>query len=270
MTTTPTSLSSEVQARLDLAVAAARSAGAITLQYYRREDLHVDRKADNTPVTIADRQAEAHLRERILAGFPHDAIVGEELGEQPGESGYRWILDPIDGTKSFIHGVPLYGTLIGVEREGQCLLGVIHIPTQDECVYAARGGGAWYAAAGQAPKRARVSSCSTLAEVLFLTSEVKSFDAIGRRDAYFRLQDACRLSRTWGDCYAYLMVATGRAELAVDPLMNVWDAAAMLPIMEEAGGTFTDWEGNPTIYSGNGLATNGRVLAEALAVTRAP
>lgn len=268
MTPATSTVPQEIQQRLDLAVAAARTAGAITLKYYRSADLSVDRKADNSPVTIADRQAEAHLRERILTHFPHDAIVGEELGETPGTSGFRWILDPIDGTKSFIHGVPLYGTLIGMERDGQCTLGVIHIPTQDECVYAARGGGAWYATGTQPPQPARVNSCTCLAESLFLTSEVKSFDLIGRREAYFRLQDACRLSRTWGDCYAYLMVATGRAEVAVDPLMNVWDAAALLPIMEEAGGTFTDWEGQPSIYSGNGLATNGRVLNEVLAITR--
>jgi histidinol phosphatase-like enzyme (inositol monophosphatase family) len=258
---------SEIAVRLELAVAIAREAGAITLQYFRREDLAVDRKADDSPVTVADREAEQHLRTRILAAFADDGIVGEELGQCEGSSGFRWILDPIDGTKSFIHGVPLYGNLIGVEHRGQCVLGVINIPPLDECVYAAAGQGAWYVAGGQQPRRARVSQRG-LAEGLFLTSEVANFDAIGRRDAYDQLQRASRLSRTWGDCYAYLMVATGRAEVAIDPLMNVWDAAALLPIMEESGGTFTDWRGERTIYSGNGVATNGLVLEEVLTITR--
>jgi histidinol phosphatase-like enzyme (inositol monophosphatase family) len=261
-------LPADIAARLDLAVTIAREAGEVTLGYFRREDLSVDRKADDSPVTVADREAEQHLRGRILAAFVDDGIVGEELGQVEGRSGFRWILDPIDGTKSFIHGVPLYGNLIGVEHRGQCVLGVINIPPLDECVYAAVGQGAWYVAGGKPPRQAKVSQRSKLAEGLFLTSEVANFDAVGRRDAYFDLQAATRLSRTWGDCYAYLMVATGRAEVAIDPLMNVWDAAALLPIMEEAGGTFTDWEGQRTIYSGNGVATNRLVLEEVLAITR--
>lgn len=258
----------DIAARLQLAVTIAREAGDVTLRYFRREDLYVDRKADDSPVTVADREAEQHLRSRILATFADDGIVGEELGQVEGRSGFRWILDPIDGTKSFIYGVPLYGNLIGVERDRKCVLGVINIPPLDECVYAAVGQGAWYSSGGGEPRRARVSQCARLVEGLFLTSEVANFDAIGRRDAYFALQAATRLSRTWGDCYAYLMVATGRAEVAIDPLMNVWDAAALLPIMEEAGGTFTDWNGQRTIYSGNGVATNRLVFDEVMAITR--
>jgi histidinol phosphatase-like enzyme (inositol monophosphatase family) len=262
------SVPAEIVPRLELAITIAREAGMITLEHFRCDELVVDRKADDSPVTIADRQSEAHLRKRIEGQFPRDAILGEELGESSGSSGFRWILDPIDGTKSFIHGVPLYGTLIGVEHHGQCALGVIRLPALDESVYAARGGGAWHVMGKKAPRPARVSSRCRLAESLFLTSEVKSFEEIHRREVFDALQNACRLGRTWGDCYAYAMVATGRAEVAIDPLMNVWDAAAMLPILEEAGGTYTDWEGQPTIYSGNGLATNGRVLEETLAITR--
>jgi histidinol phosphatase-like enzyme (inositol monophosphatase family) len=257
----------ETAARLELAVAIAREAGDITLRYFRRDDLCVDRKADDSPVTVADREAEQHLRARVLAAFPGDGIVGEELGQVEGRSGFRWILDPIDGTKSFIHGVPLYGNLVGVECQGQCVLGVINIPPLKECIYAAVGGGAWYVEGGREPRQVHVSSCAKLAQGVFLTSEVANFDAIGRRDAYFDLQAASRLSRTWGDCYAYLMVATGRAEVAIDPLMNVWDAAALLPIMEEAGGTFTDWKGQRSIYSGNGVATNRLVFDEVMAIT---
>jgi len=262
------SSTNDITERLQLAVEVARGAGRVTLEYFRREDLQVERKSDDSPVTVADRRAEEHLRQRISEAFPHDAIFGEELPEKPGSSGFRWILDPIDGTKSFIHGVPLYGTLVGVEYEGESVLGVILIPATDECVYAATGQGAWYLADGQPPRPARVSNCPTLDKGLFLTSELSTFDEIGRRDVYNRLETTARLSRTWGDCYGYLMVATGRAELMVDPVVAVWDLAALLPVIEEAGGTFTDWQGRRTIHSGNSIATNGRVLDEVMSVVR--
>jgi histidinol phosphatase-like enzyme (inositol monophosphatase family) len=255
-------------ARLQVAVEAARQAGWITLEHFRSEDLRVERKADDSPVTLADRRAEEHLRHRILEAFPEDAVLGEELPERSGSSDFQWILDPIDGTKSFIHGVPLYGTLIGVLFRQQPVVGVIHLPALKECVYAASGLGAWSVRGQAAPQPARVSACGSLSEGLFLTSEVVNFEQVGRRDVYDRLQAAARLTRTWGDCYGYLMVATGRAEAMVDPLMAVWDAAALLPVLEEAGGTFTDWQGGRTVHAGQGVATNGRVLDEVLAVTR--
>jgi histidinol phosphatase-like enzyme (inositol monophosphatase family) len=258
----------EIGPRLDLALEAAREAGRITLEYFRREDLEVERKGDDSPVTVADRAAEEHLRQRIADVFPDDAVLGEELPEKAGTSGYRWILDPIDGTKSFIHGVPLYGTLIGVEHQGRSVLGVILIPALDECVYAAAGRGAWYVRGNAAPRPAKVSRCPTLAQGLFVTSEVICFDEVQRARVYKQLEAAARLARTWGDCYGYLMVATGRAELMVDPYMSVWDAAALLPILQEAGGSFTDWQGRPTIHSGEGIATNGHILDEVLAITK--
>ena len=260
--------SDEIGARLDLAVEAALEAGRITLEYFRREDLEVERKGDDSPVTAADRAAEEHLRRRIAGVFPDDAILGEEFPEKAGSSGYRWILDPIDGTKSFIHGVPLYGTLVGVEHQGESVLGVILIPALDEYVYAAAGGGAWYVRGNAAPRPAKVSQCSKLAEGLFVTSEVICFDEVRREQVYKQLEATARLARTWGDCYGYLLVATGRAELMVDPYMSVWDAAALLPILQEAGGSFTDWQGRATIHSGEGIATNGHILAEVLAVTK--
>ena len=254
----------ELTQRLEFAVHAAWAAGDITLAYFRKEDLAVDLKADDTPVTAADRLAETKLRGLIADSFPGDAILGEEFPEREGTSGYRWILDPIDGTKSFIHGVPLYGTLIGLEREGESVLGAIRIPALEECVYAAEGQGAWYVHGNDPPKPARVSSCQPLGKALFVTSEVASFEIARRRAAYDRLQAAARLTRTWGDCYGYLMVATGRAEVMIDPIMAVWDAAPLLPILQEAGGTFTDWKGKPTIRAGEGVATNGLLLEEVL------
>jgi histidinol phosphatase-like enzyme (inositol monophosphatase family) len=256
----------DIAGRLQLAVEAALEAGRITLEHFRRDDLQVDRKGDDSPVTVADRQAEEHLRRRIAEAFPEDAILGEELPDRPGSNSFRWILDPIDGTKSFIHGVPLYGTLVGVEHAGEPVLGLIRIPALDECVYAATGQGAWYVAGGAPPRPATVSDCPTLCDGLFLTSEIPNFSQIGRRDAYEKLEAAARLSRTWGDCYGYLMVATGRAEVMVDPVAAVWDLAALLPVIEEAGGTFSDWQGRPTVHSGQGVATNGRIHDEVLAL----
>jgi len=259
----------ERNSRLALAIEVAREAGRITLEYFRRADLEVERKADDSPVTLADRRAEEHLRRRIVAAFPADGILGEEFADRPGSSAFRWILDPIDGTKSFIRGVPLFGTLVGIEHEGESILGVIHIPALDECVYAATGWGAWYVHGGRPPQPAKVSSRRPLSQGLFLTSDTTGFDQIGRSDAYDRLAAAAGLSRTWGDCYGYLLVATGRAEVMVDPVANVWDLAAVLPVIEEAGGTFTDWQGCRTIHSGQGIATNGQVHDEVLEIARA-
>lgn len=258
----------DLTARLELALEASRQAGQITLEHFRRDDLKVERKADDSPVTVADRLAEEHLRGRIAAAFPGDALLGEEFPERPGTSGFRWILDPIDGTKSFIHGVPLYSTLVGVEHHGRPTIGVIHIPALDECVYAMVGHGAWRVDKGRSPQPARVSTCDRLADGLLLTSELASFDEAGCREVFERLHATARLCRTWGDGYGYLMVATGRAEVMIDPILNVWDAAALLPVIQEAGGTYTDWQGNPSIRAGNGVATNGRLRDEILAVTR--
>jgi len=254
--------------RLDLARAIALEAGQLTLRYFCQDNYQVELKEDASPVTVADRDAELHLRRRIAETFPADGILGEEFPEQTGTSGYRWILDPIDGTKSFISGVPLYGTLIGVEHEGQSVVGVIHIPGLGETAYAARGGGAWHTRGGEPPRPAHVSKKSKLSESAFLTSDVRGFTEIGHADAYTRLQSAARIARTWGDCYGYVLVATGRADLMVDPKMNLWDCAALQPVLEEAGGTFTDWEGKPTIHGANAIATNGLILDETLSLIR--
>lgn len=254
--------------RLELAVAAAREAGDITLRYFCTDGFHIERKHDATPVTEADRESELHLRRRISQAFPTDAILGEEFPDQPGTSGYRWILDPIDGTKSFISGVPLYGTLVGVEFERTSVVGVIHMPGLDEMVYAAKGQGAWHVVNGGLPQPARVSNKAKLSEGLFTYCELRTFLNCGRAEAFRQLEAASWLTRTWGDCYGYLLVATGRAEAMIDPVVNVWDAGAVQPILEEAGGTFTDWCGAPTIHNQEGIGTNGHVLEEILAITR--
>jgi histidinol phosphatase-like enzyme (inositol monophosphatase family) len=254
----------DITARLNLAVEAAREAGWITLEHFRSDDLRVDRKQDDSPVTIADRRAEEHLRHRIAETFPNDAVLGEELPERSGSTAYRWIVDPIDGTKSFIHGVPLYGTLVGVECDGEPVIGVIFTPGTQECVYAAAGQGAWYVHEKNTPRPAHVSKKNRLGQGLFLTSELETWGGEDCGGLLARLCRTARVTRTWGDCYGYLMVATGRAEAMIDPKMALWDAAALLPILREAGGQFTDWQGRPTIKAGEGVGTNGLVHEEVL------
>lgn len=270
----PSPLSVRLAGRLEFAVSIAAEAGAITLRHFRNPGLEVERKADNSPVTIADREAEQLLRERIAERFPDDAILGEEFHEKPGTSGFRWVLDPIDGTKSFIHGVPLYTTLVAVLENDAPRVGVIHAPACGETVYAQTGGGCWHIDTNHAngqPRRATVSSVSSLSQALVLTSEVASFRTKRAQDAmsvYLELDEKSRLVRTWGDGYGYLLVATGRAEVAIDPIVNLWDVAALQPVITEAGGQFTDWQGAETVHAGESIATNSKLGEEVLAITR--
>ena len=263
---------SEIDARLESAVEFAREAGRSTLEFFRRQGLPVERKSDDSPVTAADRSAEQLLRALISAQYPRDSILGEEFGAVDGTSGYQWVLDPIDGTKSFIHGVPLYTTLVGILAEGEPQIGVIYAPACGELVYAAIGGGCWHVDErfGPAePRPARVSEIANLRESLVLTSEIASFQKCRQPDAsqvYAELQRTARLARTWGDGFGYLLVATGRAEVMIDPVMNLWDMAALLPVVEEAGGQFLDWNGQRTIQSADSLATNGLVTDAVMAI----
>lgn len=254
--------------RRDWSVKIAQEAGDVTLAHFRRADLKVEQKSDNSPVTIADRAAEALLRKRIAERFPDDAILGEELGTVLGTSGFQWVLDPIDGTKSFIHGVPLYTTLVAVLEGDRPTIGVIHAPATGETAYAATGRGCSYIPAANAPPRpARVSKIARLSDGLLLTTDIATFSSARSPDAldvYLRLHRAARLTRTWGDGYGYLMVATGRAEVMLDPEMDLWDTAALLPVIEEAGGRFTDWQGQRTVHSRNSIGSNGLVADEVL------
>lgn len=249
-------------ARLDAALAAVRAASLETLRRFHDPSLAVRTKADHSPVTEADIAAEKILRDTLLGAFPHDAFLGEESGTAAGTSGYEWIVDPIDGTKSFIRGVPLWATLVGCRHAGRGIVGVIAIPALDEMVYAA-GGGAWHVRGTEPARPAHVSTRTALGEALCCTSDFTSFarrpDAVAGAAARARLEAAGGILRTWGDGYGYLLVATGQADVMIDPLMNVWDAAAVETVITAAGGRFTDWQGRPRIDSGDGLATNGLV-----------
>lgn len=241
---------------LAFALDAAWQAGRVTLGHYQT-GLAAERKADNSPVTLADRQAEQKLRDLITTHWPDHALIGEEYGQQPGrsDSGYTWIIDPIDGTKSFISGVPFYAVLLALVKDEQPLLGVINFPALNEMVYARRGGGCFWNG-----RPARVSSVARLADAVLLASDLDTFARFNRQEAFQRLIDATYFQRTWGDAYGYALVATGRAEVMLDPVMALWDCGPLQVILEEAGGTFTDWRGTPTIFGGEAVATNGALF----------
>jgi len=254
----------ERKSLLDFAVRLAREAGATAHQYFKGSFV-AERKADQSFVTMADREAEALIRVAIERAFPDDGILGEEAGERTGTSERRWIVDPIDGTFSFVHGVPLYGVMIGLEIEDEPALGVVNLPAINEIAYAARGLGCFLNG-----EPARVSSTSSLDQALLLATDFGACDKFGFGPAAAALQAAVAERRTWGDCYGHILVATGRADVMLDPVMNVWDCAALLPILEEAGGTFTDWQGQKTITGGNAISTNGGLFEEVMAIVRNP
>jgi histidinol-phosphatase len=245
---------------LEVAVDAAYLAGKRTLAYFQTP-IQPDLKSDNTPVTIADREAEKILRGRILQSFPDHAILGEEEGETSGSAPYRWIVDPIDGTKSFITGVPLYGVLVGVEVEGTVKVGVIYLPGTNEMIAAADGLGCTWNG-----RPCRVSTTSRLEAASLMTSSIIS--AQKRSDAFDKLVSKTRIQRTWGDAYGYALIATGRADIMLDPIVNPWDVAPMLPILREAGGHFSDWKGTATVHGGDAVATNPQLKDAVLDILR--
>src|SRR6266481_1707150 len=253
---------SELKELLNFAVRLAREAGDITCRHFKGTFV-AERKADSSFVTIADREAERSLRASIERSFPDDGILGEEEGEQIGTSQRRWIIDPVDGTYSFVHGVPLYAVLIGLEIDGESVLGVVNLPALNEIVYAARGlGCSWN------DKPARVSPTKSLNEALLLATDFAAAEQYGFGPAVDALQRKVNVRRTWGDAYGHVLVATGRADIMLDPVMNVWDCAALLPVVEEAGGTFTDWHGKRTIHGGNAISTNGLLFDDVMKTIR--
>jgi histidinol-phosphatase len=247
---------------LEFAVETAYLAGRLTLGYYQ-VGLEASYKGDNSPVTIADQKAEELIRGRINKAYPSHSIVGEEFGSEATGSVFRWLIDPIDGTKSFLHGVPLYGVLVGLEIEDQVQVGAAYFPALDEMLAGATGLGCWWNG-----RRARVSIVSQMDRAVFSTTSVKLFDKHGCRDVFEKLNKACYYQVGWGDAYGYLLVATGRAEIMVDGGMNEWDCAPFPPILEEAGGYFGDWEGNPGIHTSKTLATSRLLLPEVLEIIR--
>ena len=235
---------------LEAVVELARVAGDFAMLHYGRT-LTVDVKHDGSPVTIADRGAEERARAWIEKRFPDDGILGEEFGDVRPTARRRWILDPIDGTKSFIRRVPLWGTLVAVTEGESVLAGCAYFPAVAETVAAAAGEGCFWNGT-----RCSVSSTATIAEATIVTTDERFEERPERARAWRRLASQASVSRTWGDCYGYLLLATGRADVMIDDVVAPWDAAALYPIVTEAGGSFTDWRGTATAFGGDIIATN--------------
>ena len=243
---------------LSAARSMALAAGEITLRHYGAMLAYRD-KADGTPVTVADREAEVAIRTMIGSRYPTHGVLGEELGDRNPGAAIRWIVDPIDGTLSFMRGVPLYAVLIGIEVEGDAVVGVAHFPALGETLAAARGQGCTF---NGTP--CRVSDTASLSEAVVCTTDEKARVDGPYQAGWQTLRGCARMSRTWGDAYGHALVATGRADVQVDPILNPWDAAPLLPIITEAGGRFTTVEGIASIHGGSGISSNGILHDEAL------
>ena len=248
---------------LNFAKQLAYRAGRITLAHYNKGIQH-DLKSDESPVTVADRAAEQFIRGEIEKTFPNHAIVGEEYGEKAGEGNpFRWFVDPIDGTKSFIKGVPFYSVLIGLEVEGVSRVGAVCFPALDEILYGADGLGAWCNG-----RRVHVSEVKDMKKAVFLYTSWSGFRTKERTDVFENLHRDCFYGRGWSDAYGYHMVATGRAEIMLDPSIQLWDVAPFPAIFREAGGFFGSWEGEEGHTHGEGLACNAALKRKILKLTR--
>jgi histidinol-phosphatase len=251
----------KLQSYLDFAAETAYLAGRLTLGYFM-SGMQIEYKEDQSPITVADRRAEELIRKRIEARYPEHAIVGEEYGVKNVEAAsHRWFIDPIDGTKSFMRGVPNYAVLIGLEIEEEIKIGVAYFPAFDELVAAGEELGCWWNG-----RRVRVSQIDVLDQAILNYTDVNAFYTYGRQAVWERLRSATYYRAGWGDAFGYCLVATGRTEIMLDPIMNLWDSAPFPIILKEAGGYFGDWSGNPTIYGNEGLATNHELLAKILKV----
>lgn len=264
---------------LALALELADLADSITLSRFRAEDLQVETKPDLTPVTEADRAVELELRRRLAAVRPGDAVVGEEYGGGDGEANAaqreramdnnrRWIIDPIDGTKGYVRGTPAWATLLALQHEEDIEVAVVSAPALGRRWWATRGGGAFVRdGLGEAPRRLHVSAIRKLEDAQVSYGGVAEWVKIERLDALLELVSRCWRSRAFGDAWSYMLVAEGAADVGgLDPAVTIWDLAAPLLIVEEAGGRFTDLHGTRTADGGSGLATNGLLHDATLAI----
>lgn len=226
----------------------ARRGGEQTLEYFKKS-VKVEQKEDESPVTIADRMSEEVMRTEIADHFPEHGILGEELGHTNEDHEVQWILDPIDGTISYIHGIPLYTTLVGVTVDRQPTVGVIFAPALEEMCDGAIGQGCYLNG-----ELCRARHTTRLEEATVLTTAMEHIEEYGHGEAFRKMRDTARYFRTWGDAYGHMMVATGRADIMVDPVLNIWDAAALLPVVTESGAVFTGLDGKPRIDAGNAIS----------------
>jgi histidinol-phosphatase len=259
----------EWKSRYERAIIAAGEAGRIAKSHFPDATAAefsklVEFKSDMSPVTIADRAAEAHLRDVILGQFPDDAFVGEEYGVKDGSTGFRWIVDPIDGTRSFVRGIPLWGTLVGLEYRGEMIGGIVCEPALGNTYRALRGDGAF-----KNDKRIHVSPVANLADCILCTSDFNYFEKADRVPAFLALARQVQRQRGYGDYFGFTLVAQGSADLMLDFGVHAWDIAAIIPLIEEAGGRFSDWTGRKDIGQPDALASNGKLHEPAMQILAA-
>jgi histidinol-phosphatase len=247
---------------LELALRAADLADRITLPAFRRPSLHVETKPDHTPVSEADRNTEAAIRELLARERPGDSVLGEETGST-GSSARRWIIDPIDGTVNFVRGIPVWATLVGLEVGGVMEVGVASAAALGRRWWARRGEGAFAASPGEPGQRINVSAVGDLAEAAISSSSVRDFPDPER---YLELAARVGRDRGFGDFWSHLLVAEGACEAALDPVVSVWDVAALQVIVEEAGGKFSDFSGRARLDGGSAVSSNGLVHTEVIAL----
>lgn len=248
---------------LRLALKMADLADRVTSDYFDSGNFQVEQKEDKTPVTNADRQAEMVIRKALAQERPDDSIYAEELGRQD-STGRRWIIDPIDGTKNYIRGVPVWATLIGLEYHHEMVLGLVSAPALGVRWYASRGQGAYMVQGPEKPRPIHVSQVSQMGEASMSISSLTGWTAIGRRGHLLDLTDRIWRLRGFGDFWQYMLLAQGAIDLAAEPELDLYDMGALVPIVTEAGGSFTDLDGNPGPWGGNSLASNGLLHQEAL------
>lgn len=245
-----------IQEYLDRAVEFAREGGEITLKYFHR-DIDIAYKSDRTPVTRADREAEQTIRDLITKYYPGHGILGEEFGRLNPDSRFQWIIDPIDGTLSYIHAVPLYTTLVALVYDGRPVVGVIFAPATDELCAAGLEKGAWFN-----NSRCQVSDTERLEDATLLTTDYRDINQHGFGNNFNKLMQNVYLTRSWGDAYGHMLVAAGRADIMFDPILNIWDAAALMPIVTEAGGLFTDVQGRAIIDGGSAISCTPKLFEQ--------
>jgi histidinol-phosphatase len=249
--------------RYEAAITAAGEAARLALRYFDGT-FAVERKADESPVTVADREAETLLRKTLSFAFPGDGFLGEEHGSEPGTTGFRWIIDPIDGTRNFIRGIPIWGTLVGLEYQGELVAGIIEAPGIGHRWRALRGDGAFHN-----DKAMRVSEVSDFSKATIFYTSLPWFQKADRVDAFLEFTRRSETQRGFGDFYGHVLVAQGGGELMVEYGVHAWDVAAIKPIIEEAGGRFSAWDGSQDIERPDVVVSNGRLHDEALRILAA-
>jgi histidinol-phosphatase len=247
-----------LRARYDAAIDAAQRAAQLAFRYFDN-DVAIEWKKDQSPVTIADREAEQLLRTDLLGAFPDDGFLGEEFGAQAGTSGYRWIVDPIDGTRSFVRNIPVWATLVGLTYKDEAIAGVVVAPALGQTWRALRGDGAY-----RGERRIRVSDVDDLKKATLFYTNLSWFARAGKTQQFLALSAQVQNQRGYGDFWGHMLVAQGSGDVMVEHGVHVWDVAAVKPIVEEAGGRYSDWEGRPDLHRPDVLVSNGKLHEAAL------